>query len=365
MILHVRHGDHLHSRCDRPAAGLDRCNRRMWDERVPVHVASEFYDVDGFKAGQPQVQPFEVEELGALGDSGWPTCSATSGSTPWTWCACTPPSRRSAWTSPARRRGRPATGRRGRAWRTGPGSSHGDVHTAADILGAGAFDVIYTGKGALAGYLISATGPSSAPGCSVRVGGCTSLANSTRSATASPRTSPRSSLDYFDTEPVLTRRRDLRRPGRRTVHNRAYEWPHPSRSSRGDAGRRLELQFFHEWDHTLFQLNDWLLKGDGWSLRVAGPRPPPAHVLAQGAEGQAPSQPRPGTVPTSAGPTQGAGEGGSPGDRRPRGTTITNLASGWWSRRASAAVGTRSGSTPVEHDHHHSGPRYKAPPRCP
>src|SRR5687767_4989732 len=27
-------------------------NRRMWDERVPIHVSSAFYDVDGWKAGR-------------------------------------------------------------------------------------------------------------------------------------------------------------------------------------------------------------------------------------------------------------------------------------------------------------------------
>jgi hypothetical protein len=25
-------------------------NRAFWDERVPIHTASEFYDVEGFKA---------------------------------------------------------------------------------------------------------------------------------------------------------------------------------------------------------------------------------------------------------------------------------------------------------------------------
>jgi hypothetical protein len=27
-------------------------NRRWWDERVPLHVESEFYDVDAFRAGE-------------------------------------------------------------------------------------------------------------------------------------------------------------------------------------------------------------------------------------------------------------------------------------------------------------------------
>src|SRR5579864_5535847 len=49
------------------AAGWFEANRRMWDERVPIHVGSDFYDVEGFKAGRPAVEPFEIEELGPLG----------------------------------------------------------------------------------------------------------------------------------------------------------------------------------------------------------------------------------------------------------------------------------------------------------
>jgi SAM-dependent methyltransferase len=41
-------------------------NRAMWDERVPIHVKSEFYDVAGFKAGRSTLQPFETHELGPV-----------------------------------------------------------------------------------------------------------------------------------------------------------------------------------------------------------------------------------------------------------------------------------------------------------
>ncbi len=36
----------------------------MWDERVPIHVDSEFYDVQGFLNGACSLQHFEAEELG-------------------------------------------------------------------------------------------------------------------------------------------------------------------------------------------------------------------------------------------------------------------------------------------------------------
>lgn len=39
-------------------------NRSMWDERVPIHLASEFYDLPGFKRGASSLQPFEAAELG-------------------------------------------------------------------------------------------------------------------------------------------------------------------------------------------------------------------------------------------------------------------------------------------------------------
>jgi SAM-dependent methyltransferase len=39
-------------------------NRAWWDERVPIHVRSELYDVEGFKAGKEQLRPFELRLAG-------------------------------------------------------------------------------------------------------------------------------------------------------------------------------------------------------------------------------------------------------------------------------------------------------------
>jgi SAM-dependent methyltransferase len=39
-------------------------NRAMWDERVPVHVDSDFYDVAGFRAGGQTLREFEPAETG-------------------------------------------------------------------------------------------------------------------------------------------------------------------------------------------------------------------------------------------------------------------------------------------------------------
>jgi SAM-dependent methyltransferase len=41
-------------------------NRRHWDELVPIHVRSAFYDVASFKAGRSTLTPIEREELGGV-----------------------------------------------------------------------------------------------------------------------------------------------------------------------------------------------------------------------------------------------------------------------------------------------------------
>ena len=43
-----------------------KANLASWDESVPVHVASELYDVNGFKAGKSSLSALELSELGPL-----------------------------------------------------------------------------------------------------------------------------------------------------------------------------------------------------------------------------------------------------------------------------------------------------------
>jgi SAM-dependent methyltransferase len=41
-----------------------RSNQKLWDNWADLHLHSEFYNVDGFKAGRSSLQPIELEELG-------------------------------------------------------------------------------------------------------------------------------------------------------------------------------------------------------------------------------------------------------------------------------------------------------------
>jgi SAM-dependent methyltransferase len=49
---------------DSPWNDQTAANRRYWDEIVPIHLTSEFYDVAGFKAGRTSLKSVELEELG-------------------------------------------------------------------------------------------------------------------------------------------------------------------------------------------------------------------------------------------------------------------------------------------------------------
>src|SRR6476661_801270 len=39
-------------------------NRLLWDELVPVHAASDFYDLAAFREGGSTLRPIEIRELG-------------------------------------------------------------------------------------------------------------------------------------------------------------------------------------------------------------------------------------------------------------------------------------------------------------
>jgi len=49
-----------------PSAAWLETNRDSWNERVPIHVASGFYDVDGFKAGRSVLRPYELKDVGSV-----------------------------------------------------------------------------------------------------------------------------------------------------------------------------------------------------------------------------------------------------------------------------------------------------------
>ena len=121
----------------------------MWDERVPIHIRSDFYDVEAFKAGHPQVQPFEVDELGALGGLRLLNLQCHFGLDTLDLVRLHPTLQAVGldFSGPAVEAATKLANELGLGDRVT--FVEADVHDAMVTLGADEFDVIYTGKGAL------------------------------------------------------------------------------------------------------------------------------------------------------------------------------------------------------------------------
>ncbi len=120
-------------------------NRALWDERVGIHVAGDFYDVEGFLAGRSSLREFELAEVGDVGGLSLvhPQCHFGLDTLSWA------------------REGARVTGldfspaaiaaAREIADRAGLAAEflEGNVYDAVEVLGARRFDIVYTGIGAI------------------------------------------------------------------------------------------------------------------------------------------------------------------------------------------------------------------------
>ncbi len=124
---------------------MSELNRAWWDERVPIHVASEFYDVEGFRAGGSSLRPFEVEEVGDVADRSLLHLQCHFGLDTLSWA------RRGARVSGLDFSQPAIEAARALAADTGLDAefSVADVYDAPAVLGGRRFDVVYTGIGAL------------------------------------------------------------------------------------------------------------------------------------------------------------------------------------------------------------------------
>lgn len=258
--------------------GWSEANRRNWDERVPIHLRSQFYDVDGFRAGRPQVEPFEVDELGPLGDRDIVHLQCHIGLDLLDLVRMHPTARGTGldFSEPAVRAAAELASRVGLTHRAE--FVVADVMEAAAALGEERFDVVYTGKGALCWL---ADLPAWAAQCArlLRPGGFLYVSEFHPVGYALGQDAPVVAEDYFRTEPWEEEISGSYADRTATTrHNLSYSWDHTLASVIGAViGAGLQLRFFHEWDYTIFELNSWLAEGaDGryrWPAGTAGRLP--------------------------------------------------------------------------------------------
>jgi SAM-dependent methyltransferase len=122
--------------------GLNRAN---WDDRVPVHLASEFYDLERFRAGANSLRPFETTEAGDVTGKRLVHLQCHVGLDTLSWARNGAQVTGLDFSEPAITAARSLAADRG----IHASFAVADVYDAVTALGGRRFDVAYTGTGAL------------------------------------------------------------------------------------------------------------------------------------------------------------------------------------------------------------------------
>ncbi|MFJ5709919.1 MULTISPECIES: bifunctional 2-polyprenyl-6-hydroxyphenol methylase/3-demethylubiquinol 3-O-methyltransferase UbiG [unclassified Streptomyces] len=229
-------------------------NRARWDERVPIHAASEFYDLDAFRAGKDALRDFELAEVGDVTGRSLLHLQCHFGLDTLSWA------RHGAahvvgldFSEPAVETARALAADLG----LGPDRAAfvtADVYDAAEAVPDPAYDIVYTGGGALCWMpdierWAETAASLVAPGGFLYVAEFHPVADSFDDETGGTVVH-----DYFVRDPWVDTTpgtyTDYDAP---TVNNLSVEWVHPVGevvTALAKAGLRIE--FLHEHDVTLF-----------------------------------------------------------------------------------------------------------------
>lgn len=248
---------------------MSELNRSWWDERVPLHVASAFYDVEGFKAGTSALRPFEVDEVGDVSERSLLHLQCHFGLDTLSWARLGARVTGLDFSTPA------VEAARSLAADTGLEAEFvaASVYDAPTALAGRHFDVVYTGLGAL-NWLPDIGRWAEVVALLLAPGGYLYLSEFHPITWVFGDEDLGVEHDYFQADPFA-----FDDPGTyadlaaQTEQNRTEEWQHPL----GDVvsaviAAGLTLEFLHEHDYTLFPR--WpFLEQDGHAYRIPPGRP--------------------------------------------------------------------------------------------
>ena len=255
-------------------------NRRMWDERVPVHVGGSFYDVEGFKAGRETLLPWELEEVGDVTGLDLVHLQCHFGLDTMSWARHGARAWGVDFSAPAIA----AATRIAAELQLDAQFVVADVDSAESALHGRRFDVVYTGHGAL-NWLPDIGAWACVVAALLKPGGRLYLSEFHPLCTVIEEEGGRLVLafDYFADEPQFWDEpgtyADRSAP---TVENAQYEWCHGIGAvvtALFDAG--LVLDSLRERDLTLFPRYPMLVRGGerGYRFPPGAPRMPLLYSL--------------------------------------------------------------------------------------
>ena len=234
----------------------------MWDERVPIHVASEFYDVEGFKAGKPALQPFEIDELGSLDGMQLIHLQCHFGLDTLDLVRLHPNLRAVGvdFSEKAVDEARRLARELGLDDRVS--FIHANVYETDSRIAEKA-DIVYTGKGAL-NWLPHLDRWADLCADLLKPGGWLYLCEFHPVALVLGEHEPVPIRDYFDLDPIFDESPGTYAdPAAPTNNNASYEWNHPLSHVVGALiGAGFQLRFLHEWDYTISKFGDWMVPCD-------------------------------------------------------------------------------------------------------
>ncbi|MFB6893989.1 class I SAM-dependent methyltransferase [Kitasatospora sp. NPDC056327] len=271
-------------------------NRANWDGRVPVHVASEFYDVAGFVEGGDPMRAFEVDEVGDVTGRTLLHLQCHFGLDTLSWA------RRGATVTGLDFSGPAVEAATELAGRIGADTARfvvSDVYGAVEALGGRTFDVVYTGMGALC-WLPDIARWARTAAALVSPGGFLYLAEFHPFADILGDDGRTVEYDYFDRDATVWDDPSTYTDGEvpPTAPTVTVEWQHGIGevvSALVAAGLRIE--FLHEHDFTLFARFPVLEHDRGYRYPAGRPRVPLMYsIRASRPERSAPAE-RPGPTP--------------------------------------------------------------------
>jgi SAM-dependent methyltransferase len=226
-------------------------NRRWWDERVSIHTASEFYDVEGFKAGAGTLRPFEIEEVGDVAGKRLLHLQCHFGLDTLSWARLGASVVGLDFSGPAVEAANSLGAETGLDARF----VQADLYDAVEALGGQRFEIVYTGLGAL-NWLPDLPRWAEVVVALLADGGFLYLAEFHPFSDVFADDDLTAVHDYFH-DPAGLRIVDeggtYANLEAETANNATHEWAHPIADVLGVLlGAGLDLELFNEHDYTLF-----------------------------------------------------------------------------------------------------------------
>jgi 2-polyprenyl-3-methyl-5-hydroxy-6-metoxy-1,4-benzoquinol methylase len=251
------------------AGHVSELNRAWWDERVPLHVGSEFYDVESFKRGRDPLRPFELEEVGDVAGKSLVHLQCHFGLDTLAWARHGARVAGLDFSAPAIEAARQIAEDIG----VDAEFVQADLYDAPRALGGRRFDVVYTGLGAL-NWLPDVKRWAEVVASLVEPGGCLYLSEFHPFSWVFGDDDLTVEYDYFHQRHEFEDAGTYADLEARTEHNKTEEWQHTLGevvTAVIDAG--LTVEFLHEHDYTLFPQWPLLEKSGFDTYRLPEGRP--------------------------------------------------------------------------------------------